>query len=479
MAAHSPFSPNRGQNQIVIASTISDYVNVHPKSKSIRCVTGPTTAPLLPAATFARNYVAYGDTDAAGVRTLNSTAVNIARTSSRLDAGGTLRTGYQGELVGANAMTLSEDLHTWPTKNDVTTADNIYVAPNGLQTADRITVDATTALHRIRNVVTYLTGNICNSLFAKAITGRWVAMRENSVGSDYAWFDLLNGVVGTVNPLITSTGIEPWGNGWFRIWANETHGGGGGALYIFCAPSNGVTSYLGAGETYSFWGVQTELGDRPSSYIPTAGAAPLTRLADQKYWTGLTTLGTASNRHGRLEFSFLLPDYNVLTAFDLIRVNVGGLATDQLKIGVTTADFIVATETASGQTGCTITGNTDVANNVLHAVILEWENNKVTLTLDGVVVGTSVVCGLMPSGIDRVYIDGNMGLIVGDIELEQNGGICHVRIGEGPQVATTADTPLLTNSELILTKQEDHNTVAYMTEAGVVELHIQPGEGGM
>lgn len=56
--------------------------------------------------------------------------------------------------------------------------------------------------------------------------------------------------------------------------------------------------------------------------------------------------------------------------------------------------------------------------------------------------------------------------------------ICHVRIGPGAQVATTADTPVLPGESLILSKGDGEGTVAYISAAGTT-LHIQPGEGGV
>jgi len=55
--------------------------------------------------------------------------------------------------------------------------------------------------------------------------------------------------------------------------------------------------------------------------------------------------------------------------------------------------------------------------------------------------------------------------------------ICYVRMGQSPQTATTADTPVLPNSAIILQKQMDDNTVAYISAAGTT-LNIQTGEGG-
>lgn len=57
-------------------------------------------------------------------------------------------------------------------------------------------------------------------------------------------------------------------------------------------------------------------------------------------------------------------------------------------------------------------------------------------------------------------------------------GICHVRIGTGAQTATTADLPVRAGSEVIVSKADGEDTVAYISSAGTT-LHIQPGEGGI
>ncbi len=64
------------------------------------------------------------------------------------------------------------------------------------------------------------------------------------------------------------------------------------------------------------------------------------------------------------------------------------------------------------------------------------------------------------------------------IRLVNSGSnICHVRFGLGAQTATTADTPLRAGSELIVEKQMDDDTLAYISAAGTT-LHVQTGEGG-
>ena len=55
--------------------------------------------------------------------------------------------------------------------------------------------------------------------------------------------------------------------------------------------------------------------------------------------------------------------------------------------------------------------------------------------------------------------------------------IAHVRIGQGAQTATTADTPILPGTAVVLQKQMDDGTLAHISASGTT-LHVQTGEGG-
>ena len=61
-----------------------------------------------------------------------------------------------------------------------------------------------------------------------------------------------------------------------------------------------------------------------------------------------------------------------------------------------------------------------------------------------------------------------------------SSNICHVRIGtaESAATATTSDLPIRANSEIIVSKAEGEDTVAFISASGTT-LHIQPGEGGV
>lgn len=72
----------------------------------------------------------------------------------------------------------------------------------------------------------------------------------------------------------------------------------------------------------------------------------------------------------------------------------------------------------------------------------------------------------------------NVDKVAKSVRLVNSGAnICHVRIGEGAQTATTADIPVRANSEVDIQKGYGDDTVAYISAAGTT-LHIQPGEGG-
>lgn len=56
--------------------------------------------------------------------------------------------------------------------------------------------------------------------------------------------------------------------------------------------------------------------------------------------------------------------------------------------------------------------------------------------------------------------------------------VAHIRIGTGAQTASTLDMPVRPNSEIIVTKGDGEDTLAYISAAGAA-LHVQTGEGGI
>lgn len=55
--------------------------------------------------------------------------------------------------------------------------------------------------------------------------------------------------------------------------------------------------------------------------------------------------------------------------------------------------------------------------------------------------------------------------------------LCYVRVGVAGVAATTADFPVLGNSQMIITKDVEHTTVAAITPTGTTTLLVTPGDG--
>jgi hypothetical protein len=55
--------------------------------------------------------------------------------------------------------------------------------------------------------------------------------------------------------------------------------------------------------------------------------------------------------------------------------------------------------------------------------------------------------------------------------------LSYIRVGEGSQTATTADYPVLPYTQIVVSKAQDQNTVAYIAPGGGGSIHIMAGEG--
>jgi hypothetical protein len=54
---------------------------------------------------------------------------------------------------------------------------------------------------------------------------------------------------------------------------------------------------------------------------------------------------------------------------------------------------------------------------------------------------------------------------------------CYVRVGDAGVVATTSDYPVPIGSQVIVTKAQDQEYIAYLAPAGAGSLHVITGEG--
>jgi hypothetical protein len=197
------------------------------------------------------------------------------------------------EPQSTNLSLYSEDFTNanW-IKTEVTITANVIASPDNAISADKIIESIVNTSHNLLDAFSVTNGlNYTFSIFAKASERKWIKLdsSSNANWSAGAFFDLENGVVGTIDS--GTAKIENYGNGWFRCsitgLANATTGVGS---VIFLSTDSATISYAGDGVSGVYlWGAQIEALPYATSYIPTV-ASTVTRVAETVSKTGISDL---------------------------------------------------------------------------------------------------------------------------------------------------------------------------------------------
>jgi hypothetical protein len=216
-----------------------------------------------------------------------SPAITFSRTTNA-----TL-TNSSGLIANApmNLLTFSEqfDASAWG-KTASTVSANTVVAPNGTTTADSFLETATTDYHSISTSPTMaLSTKYTFSIYAKPNGRNWLVMNiYTGTASTRTWFDVSNGVIGTVGAGATAV-ISSAGNGWYRCSITvDTASSGSPNLAIWTATAD--NNFLHAGDITKglyIWGAQLELGSTATTYNPTTvkNLLGFTENFDNAAWT--------------------------------------------------------------------------------------------------------------------------------------------------------------------------------------------------
>ena len=192
-------------------------------------------------------------------------------------------------------------------KTDATIAANTIIAPDGTLTADKLTETTANAGHRIYEGVTATAVAHTFSFYAKAGGRNFVYAGFTPGSATYAYFDLANGTVGSVDVAYTSASISAVGNGWYRCSVTRTATAATWYAEVGSASANGTFSYTGDGYSGAFiWGAQLEALAFSTSYIPTV-ASQVTRAADSASMTGTNFSSWYNQGEGSVysEFSYM------------------------------------------------------------------------------------------------------------------------------------------------------------------------------
>ena len=301
-----------------------------------------------------------------------------------------------------NTLTYSEDLNQASTVVvNSTVLLNQGISPNGDNSANKFTADTVFPNARLA-VTTVINEKYTTSIYAKYEGYQFILLNFTTNfnnGSSGAWFDIINGTIGTTQSDVTFTKIEQLSNNWYRISiTSEATSSGTGQVRIHLCDTDGNSTIAGAtGLSNYVWGFQVETGSYPTSLIPTSGST-VTRNQDIFTRDGIGSLINSTEGVLFLEMAALAND----GTFRIISLTDGG-TTNRVSLIYNTVSnsirvMVVSTSTVF-DTSNSVTSTLD-----FHKIAIKWKLNNFAVWIDGVEVATDT-SGNAPVGLDRIVFD--------------------------------------------------------------------------
>jgi hypothetical protein len=171
------------------------------------------------------------------------------------------------EPVSTNLILYSEQFdNAYWTVNNATVTANSTTAPDGTNTADLLTENSSSGVHRVYKDITLTAVSHSASIYAKPNGRSWIYIRMDTASGLQAWFNISTGQVGTVQSGLTAS-IQSVGNGWYRCTVSGVAAVVNNFL-VGLSNADNVSSYTGDGTSGAYlWGGQLEVGSTATAYM--------------------------------------------------------------------------------------------------------------------------------------------------------------------------------------------------------------------
>jgi len=195
-------------------------------------------------------------------------------------------TYYDGKTVAKseeNLMLYSQEFdNAYWSKPSTTVLANNTSAPDGTTTAELLYPTTTGTFRGVNRTdastaaVVTSTNTKVISFFAKAFNKSWVYSYDPVSGTQRCFFDVTNGVVGTVAAGHTAT-ITSVGNGWYRcvVITSTAYSASSGVGFGIADSNNTTTATTNSTDGIYLWGAQLEQRSSVTAYTATT-TAPIT-----------------------------------------------------------------------------------------------------------------------------------------------------------------------------------------------------------
>lgn len=308
------------------------------------------------------------------------------------------------EKQSTNLITYSEDFSNayWAKSN--TTVTSGFTSPDGTANAFKLVDNSVNTTHKVRTPFNLTAGNQYTlSVFAKKGEKNWIYL--NDTVTSFVYFDLENGVIGTIQNA-DNYSITEFGDGWYKCTMTTTASAGARfAVYLADADNGGAYSGNGTDGAY-IYGAQLEQSTYPTSYIISNSGTTTTRIADAASKTGISSLiGQTEgvlyaeianiSENNNVTVSISINDGSVSNAISLYYFSTGGVYYDVFN----------SAGTRSGNTS--MTKPQQAQNN---KIALKYKSGDIALWVNGIEAdsnsGTLSLSGL--NQVDFHYGDGSV-----------------------------------------------------------------------